>query len=98
MLLVVFTSVPMLFLTGISWPQTNIPGAWQGVSWLIPSTFGIRGFLRISSMGGTLHDIQPEYQALWIQTLVYFLMTCLVYRFQIISARRHALEAKKALK
>ncbi len=98
MLLVVFTSVPMLFLSGISWPQTNIPGAWQGVSWLIPSTFGIRGYLRISSMGGTLHDIQPEYQALWIQTLVYFLMTCLVYRFQIISARRHALEAKKALK
>ena len=49
-------------------------------------------------MGGTLHDIQPEYQALWIQTLVYFLMTCLVYRFQIIRARRHALEAKKAVK
>jgi ABC-2 type transport system permease protein len=98
MLLVVFTSVPMLFLSGISWPQTNIPGAWQGVSWLIPSTFGIRGYLRISSMGGTLHDIQPEYQALWIQTLVYFLITCLVYRFQIISARRHALEAKKAVK
>lgn len=97
MLLVVFTSVPMLFLTGISWPQTNIPGAWQGVSWLIPSTFGIRGFLRISSMGATLQDIQIEYQALWIQALVYFLITCLVYRFQIIRARRHALEAKKAI-
>lgn len=98
MLLVVFTSVPMLFLTGISWPQSSIPGAWQGVSWLIPSTFGVRGFLRISSMGATLHDIQPEYQALWIQTLVYFLITCIVYRFQIIRARRHALEAKKAVK
>lgn len=90
MLLVVFTSVPFLFLTGISWPQSNIPGLWQGVSWLIPSTFGVRGFLRVSSMGGTLRDIIPEYQALWLQTAVYFFATCIVYRYQIISARRGA--------
>ena len=51
MLLVVFTSVPLLFLTGASWPQSNIPGYWQGFSWLIPSTFGVRGYLRIASMG-----------------------------------------------
>ena len=98
MLLVVFTSVPLLFLTGISWPQSNIPGYWQGISWLVPSTFGVRGFLRISSMGGTLQDIEIEYQALWIQVVVYFFITCLVYRYQIIRARRHALEVKKTVK
>lgn len=91
MLLVVFTSVPFLFLTGISWPQSNMSGIWQGIGWLIPSTFGVRGFLRISSMGATLEDILPEYQALWIQTTVYFFATCLVYRYQILSARRHAI-------
>lgn len=91
MLLVVFTSVPFLFLTGISWPQSNIPGFWQSIGWTIPSTFGVRGFLSISSMGATLEDILPEYRALWIQTTVYFLATCLVYRYQIISARRHAI-------
>lgn len=91
MLLVVFTSIPFLFLTGISWPQSNIPGIWQGFSWLIPSTFGVRGFLRISSMGATLQEVRTEYIALWIQTLVYFFITCLVYRYQIISARKHAL-------
>lgn len=95
MLLVVFTSVPMLFLTGVSWPKSSIPGYWQGVSWLIPSTFGIRGFLGISSMGGRLHDIRPEYQALWIQALVYFFATCLVYRYQIIRSRRHHLEERQ---
>ena len=42
MLLMVFVSVPLLFLTGVSWPQSSIPGAWQGVSWLFPSTFGVR--------------------------------------------------------
>jgi ABC-2 type transport system permease protein len=90
MLLVVFTSVPLLFMTGISWPQSNIPGFWQGISWLFPSTFGVRGFLHLSSMGGTLQDIRTEYVALWIQVIVYFFATCLVYRFRIIWSRRHA--------
>ena len=90
MLLVVFTSVPLLFMTGISWPQSNIPDIWQGVAWLFPSTFGVRGFLRVSSMGATLADIRQEYQALWIQVLCYFFLTCLVYRYQIISTRRRA--------
>lgn len=98
LLLVVFTSVPLLFLTGISWPQSNIPGAWQGFAWLFPSTFGIRGFLRISSMGATLGDIQTEYQALWIQVLAYFLLTCLVYRYQINHTRRHAIERLEILR
>lgn len=91
MLLVVFTSIPFLFLTGASWPQSSIPGGWQGVSWLIPSTFGVRGYLRIASMGATINDVLPEVRALWIQATVYFVTTCFVYRFQIINARKHAI-------
>lgn len=90
MLLVVFTSVPLLFMSGISWPQSNIPGFWQGISWLFPSTFGVRGFLRISSMGATLQDIEVEYQALWIQVFCYFLTACIVYRYQIILSHKRA--------
>ena len=91
-LLIVFTSVPFLFLTGVSWPLSSIPGVWQGVSWLIPSTFGVRAYVRINSMGATLADVRPEYIALWIQALVYFFLTCVVYRYQIIMARRHAVQ------
>ena len=90
MLLVVFTSVPLLFMTGISWPQSNIPGFWQSVAWLFPSTWGIRGFLRISSMGASLADIETEFRALWIQVGVYFLLTCLVFRHQMRLARKNA--------
>ena len=90
MLLVVFTSVPLLFLTGISWPQSNIPAVWQGISWLFPSTFGVRGFLRLSSMGADLSDILTEYQALWLQVVAYFFITCAVYRSQLKKTRTHA--------
>lgn len=90
MLLVVFTSVPLLFMTGVSWPLSNMPSFWQGFSWVFPSTFGIRGFLRISSMGASLADILPEFRALWIQTAVYFFATCLVFRQQLRSTRLNA--------
>ena len=98
MLLVVFTSVPFLFLTGVSWPQSSIPGVWEGIAWLIPSTFGVRGFLRLSSMGGTFADIRTEVLALWSQAIVYFSITCLVYRYQIISARKHAIARASSMK
>ena len=71
MLVVVFTSVPLLFMSGISWPQSNIPGVWQGVSTLFPSTYGIRGFVRMSSMGALLPDVAREYRSLWVQTVFY---------------------------
>lgn len=98
MLLVVFTSIPLLFATGVSWPQSSIPGFWQGASWIFPSTFGVRGFLRISSMGASLSDIRLEYQVLWTQTLIYFFLTCAVYRYQIISARQHATDQLERLR
>ena len=90
MLLIVFVSVPLLFLSGVSWPQSSIPAFWQAVSWLFPSTFGIRGFVRINEMGGTLSDVLLEYQVLWLQGLVYFILACLVYRYQIFLARKDA--------
>ena len=42
-------------------------------------------------MGATLDDVLVEYRALWIQTVVYFLLACAVYRNQIIRSRHHAL-------
>lgn len=98
MLLVVFTSVPLLFMTGISWPQSDMPWFWQGVAYLFPSTFGIRGFLRINSMGATLQDIQAEYQALWTQVFCYFLTACLVYRYQIILSHKRAIVRIKQMR
>lgn len=87
MLLVVFSSVLLLFMSGVSWPQSNIPPFWQGVSRLFPSTFGIRGFVRLNTMGATPVDIAPECNALWIQTIVYFATACIVYHVKINNAR-----------
>jgi len=91
-LIVVFTSLIFLFMTGISWPETSIPNFWKSISWMWPSTFGVKAFLRTSSMGGTLNDVYPEYRALWIQTIVYFVTTCIVYGFQIRNAKKSLID------
>ena len=98
MLIVVFVSVPLLFLTGVSWPQSNIPSYWQGVSWLFPSTFGARAYIRLNSMGADISDVMPELRILWIQAVCYFVLTLCVYRFQFFMARRFAMERLKFLK
>ena len=91
-LLMVFVSLPLLFLSGVSWPQTSIPGYLQGVSWLFPSTFGIRAYLRLNSMGGSIGDVSFELRCLWIQAAVYFATACLVYGHQLYISRQHAQE------
>ena len=82
-LLVVFMSVPLLFVSGVSWPGSNIPRFWECISWLFPSTFGIRSFVRVNTMGATLSDVVWEYRALLIQMTVYFLLACAVYRHRV---------------
>lgn len=98
MLLIVFISLPLLFLSGVSWPQSSIPGAWQGVSWLFPSTFGVRAFVRMNTMGGVLSDVVMEIRCLWIQAAAYFGFACIVYGIEKRRAYRHTHERLELLR
>ncbi len=80
-LVVVFSSIILLFLSGVSWPMSAVPPFWEGVATIFPSTNAIRGFVRMSSMGALLPDVAHEYHRLWIQTVVYaFLALYVVWR------------------
>lgn len=78
--LFVFMSIPMLFMTGISWPGSSIPAVWKALSYAFPSTLGVNGFVRISEMGALLEDVRPELIGLWIQTAIFFLIAWILYR------------------
>ena len=88
MLLFLFLSVPMLFLTGIAWPIDNIPTLWRWISFMIPASHGAQGLIKISSMGAVLSQVRTEYLILCIQTVVYFITTFILYRHQIIRAQQ----------
>lgn len=79
-LIAVFTSVPMLFLSGVSWPGSAIPWYWKTLANLIPSTFGVNGFVRLNTMEASLADVQTEYFALWIHVVVYGILAWWVTR------------------
>ncbi len=78
-LLFMFLSVPLLFMSGISWPTVSMPAFWKYFAWLFPSTFGLNGYVRISTMGASLSDVHFEYYALWIQTAIYFTAAYFLY-------------------
>lgn len=82
-MLFVFLSVPLLFLSGISWPSSSMPQFWKYVSYLMPSTFGMNGYVRIASCGASLADVSKELHGLTFQCAFYFLTSCLMYRREI---------------
>lgn len=87
-LLFVFTSVPLMFISGISWPKEGIPVYLRAFSKLFPSTFGIDGYVKINNLGATLHEVRTEYLCLWILAGVYFALAYLLYYREIKRVRR----------
>lgn len=83
MLLFVFSSLMFVFLSGISWPWAAIPAPLQAIAYLLPSTAGIHGFVKINSMGVSLRDVWFEYLALWVQTGIYWITATLMYKWWI---------------
>jgi len=79
MLLFVFTSLIFLFLSGISWPWVSVPGPLKAIAYLIPSTPGIHGFVKINTMGATLADVRFEFITLWIHAIFYCLLATVMY-------------------
>jgi len=87
MIIFMFMSLILLFLSGVSWPQSNINGFWKVFAWIFPSTSGIQGYIKINSLGADLHHITFEYVSLWVQTFIYFTTTCWAYYWQINKSR-----------
>ena len=83
MILFMFFSVILLFLSGIVWPQSNINGYWRLFAWIFPSTHGVQGYIKINTMGADVQHASFEYISLWVQTAFYFVTTSIAYRWQI---------------
>lgn len=76
LLLLLFTSIPVLILSGASVPSECIPTWLFNGAKIIPSSSGVDGFLRIQTMGATLAEVGTQFRTLWILTGVYFILAC----------------------
>lgn len=73
LLVVVFTSVVFLFLSGLTWPRYAMSPFWTLVSDCVPATWGVEGFVRMNSNGATLAEEALPYRMLWLLSGVYAL-------------------------
>jgi len=71
MLYVPFFSIGLIFLSGTSFPITQIPHFWQLVHYIFPTSAAITGYLKLNSMGGSFHNIIPQLATLAAQLLIY---------------------------
>ncbi|MFM9435389.1 ABC-2 type transport system permease protein [Janthinobacterium sp. CG_23.3] len=62
--LLIVTSLPVLFLAGLAWPETALPPALSLARWLLPSTAGIQGFIALNQLGASLAQVRHELLAL----------------------------------
>lgn len=77
----VITSVAFLFLSGITWPRYAMHGPWLWLSDIIPGTWGVEGFVKMSTNGASLAQVREPYINLWILAGVYLVIGFLVQKF-----------------
>ena len=61
------SSIPMVFLSGFSWPAEALAPPLRALAALLPTTPAIQGLLRVNQMDASLADVAP--QALHLATL-----------------------------
>lgn len=80
MQVLLFTSLPSVFLAGFAWPVEALPGWLRGLSLLLPSTTGIAGFLRLTEMAAPLRHVAFEWRVLWALAAAYLVLAWLAER------------------
>jgi len=74
--------LPALFLSGLSFP-VEVQAAWvRALAVVLPSTFGIQGFLQLAEMGARFDQTLRPWGALWIQVVVYWSLAWVVLRYR----------------
>ncbi|ELE6599957.1 ABC transporter permease [Vibrio alginolyticus] len=70
-LVVLVSSMPLIFLAGFIWPIEAIPTPLLWIADLSPSTWAIKAFLALNQMGATWQQVAPHWTALWALTVLW---------------------------
>ena len=77
LMLLLWTSIPVLMLSGVSYPREGIPEWLYNLGKLLPSSHGVNGFIRIQTMGASLQEVFAEIKWLVILTVAYGGLACI---------------------
>lgn len=78
--LLIVTSLPLFFLSGLSWPAVAMPQPLAWLARLVPSTPGINAMVKLNQMGASVAEASPELCNLLALTLLYGALAAWRYR------------------
>lgn len=70
-LIVLLSSLPLVFSAGFIWPTTNMPTIINVIAQFSPSTPAINGFLRLNQMGDSIDNLVGVRSQLWLLVILY---------------------------
>ncbi len=85
-LMLLWSSIPVLMLSGASLPRESLPAWLYHTGRILPSSSGVEAFIRIRSMGASFDEVWPEIRTLWMQALLYGTLALLGIRHRLRSA------------
>ncbi|OLF39678.1 ABC transporter [Psychrobacter sp. Cmf 22.2] len=74
MQILIFSSLPMFFMSGYPWPANQLPEVLQILCWLIPTTPAINTSVQLNQMGASLSQVATGFYALIGLWLFYFIL------------------------
>ncbi len=80
-LVVVFSSVIFLFLSGLSWPRYAMSTMWHLSGDVIPATWAVNGYVSMKTDGATLAQQREPYLMLWLLTAAYFIISFVIIKY-----------------
>lgn len=80
-LVIAFTSVVFVFLSGVSWPRFDMSRLWYLSGDCVPGTWASFGYVMMQSDGARLHQVAHPYMIMWIQSVVFFILAYTLERF-----------------
>ena len=84
--LLIVTSLPLFFLSGLSWPAVAMPQPLAWLAKLVPSTPGINAMVKLNQMGASVAEAAPELCNLALLVLLYGTLAAWRYRPQACSS------------
>lgn len=75
--IILLSSLPLIFLLGFIWPLEAIPSPIQTIVQFIPIFHGVNALLRLNEMGADFQSIFPYFKNLLVLGVLYMLLSCL---------------------
>lgn len=79
-MVLVFMSLIVIFLTGFSWPVSSLPEALKWIRLIFPCNIIIAPYLRVREMGVAFADVSQEFFLMVGQMGFYFLLTLFIFK------------------